>query len=260
MEGASIMLRRMAGLGITPNMVSYFGLACSLVTASCFALGAADTLPWETGDSPSHTSWWPLVGAVLYGFSAIADVVDGHLARSHNLATKFGAVLDSTLDRFGEMAVFIGCAVHFAARGNVTYVLIACIAMTASTQISYVKARAENMTTGLGVGFWQRAERMVALIIAGLSGRIPSALCIMALFPMFTVLRRVVLAQRLLGETRESRLEAMFDRVLPWRQPRFAGAYLALCAGIAMAIVVLPWLHPFFYGVMDPLKAVLRLA
>jgi CDP-diacylglycerol---glycerol-3-phosphate 3-phosphatidyltransferase len=253
------MLRRMADLGITPNMVSYFGLACSLITAVYFALGAAHTLPWETASSPAPTSWWPLLGAVFYGVAAIADVVDGHLARSHNLATKFGAVLDSTLDRFGEMAVFIGCAVYFAAHGNVTYVLIACIAMTASMQISYVKARAENMTSGLGVGFWQRAERMVALILGGVTGRVASVLCIMALFPMFTVLRRVLLAQRLLGETRESRLEAMFDRTLPWRQPRFSSAYLLLCAAIASAIVVLPWMHEFFYGVMDPLKAVLRL-
>jgi hypothetical protein len=138
-------------------------------------------------------------------------------------------------------------------------VLIACIAMTASTQISYVKARAENMTTGLGVGFWQRAERMIALILGGLTGRVPAVLCIMALFPMFTVLRRVLLAQRLLGESRDSRLEEWFDRILPWRQPRFSAPNLALCAAIVAAIIVLPWMHPFFYGAMDPLKAALHL-
>jgi CDP-diacylglycerol--glycerol-3-phosphate 3-phosphatidyltransferase len=256
MEEESMMLRRIADLGVTPNMISYFGLACSLLTAAFFAIGAGHTLPWEAA-SPAATSWWPFYAAVFYGLAAIADVVDGHLARSQDLATKFGAVLDSTLDRFGEMAVFIGCAVYFAAHGNVTYVLIACIAMTASTQISYVKARAENMTTGLGVGFWQRAERMVALILAGVLGRVSSVLCITALFPMFTVVRRVLLAQRLLGESRESRLEAIFDRTLPWRQRRFTAPYLLLCVAIATAIAVLPWLHPFFYGVMDPLRAVM---
>ena len=258
MEESSMMLRRMAGLGITPNMVSVFGLAASLLTAGCLALGAADTLPWEAATSPAKTSWWPFIGAVLYGLAALADVLDGHLARSNNLATKFGAVLDSTLDRFGEAAVFIGCAVHFAAAGNVTYVLIACLAMIASTQISYVKARAENMTTGLGVGFWQRAERMIALILGGVIGRVPSVLCIMALFPMFTVARRVLLAQRLLGEARDSRLEEIFDRTLPWRQPRFSPPNLILVAVIVVAIVVAPWIHPFVYGVMDPLKALLK--
>jgi phosphatidylglycerophosphate synthase len=240
-------------------MVSTFGLACSVFTAACFAMGAGHTLPWEAVSSPSSTSWWPFAGAVFYGLAAIADVVDGQLARRNNLATKFGAVLDSTLDRFGEMAVFIGCTVHFAARGNVTYVLIAGIAMSASIQISYVKARAENLTPSLEVGFWQRAERMVALILGGVLGRVPAVLCIMALFPMFTVLRRVLLAQRLLGESRESRIEGLFDRVLPWRQPRFSTPYLLLCATIACAIGVLPWVHPFFYATMDPLRAAMRL-
>lgn len=252
-------LRRLADLGVTPNMVSYAGLAFAIVTAACFLAGAGHTLPWESPDSPAPTSWWPFAGAIFFGFSAIADVLDGQLARRNGLATKFGAVLDSTLDRFGDMAVFIGCAMYFAARGNVSYVLIACLAMAATTQISYVKARAENLTSGLGVGFWQRAERMVAMILGGLLGRVPTVLCIMALFPMFTVLRRVLLAHRLLGEARDSRLEKAFDRTLPWRQPRFSTSYLALCAAITVAILVLPWVHPFFYGVMDPLRAALQL-
>jgi phosphatidylglycerophosphate synthase len=236
-------------------MVSYTGLAFALLTGGCFLAGAGHTLSWEASDSPAPTSWWPFAGGIFFALSAIADVLDGQLARRSGLATKFGAVLDSTLDRFGDMAVFIGCAVYFAAQGNVSYVLIACLAMTAATQISYVKARAESLTTGLEVGFWQRAERMVAMILGGMLGRVPAVLCILALFPMFTVLRRLLLAQRLLGEARDSKLEDAFDRALPWRQPRFATPYLVLCTAIIVAILVLPWLHPFFYGVMDPLRA-----
>jgi hypothetical protein len=115
------------------------------------------------------------------------------------------------------------------------------------------------MTTGLGVGFWQRAERIVATILGGATGRVPSALCIMALFPMFTVLRRVLLAQRLLGEARDTRLEEAFDRLLPWRRPRFSAPYFVVCAVLATAIVVLPHVHPFFYGGMDPLRSLFRL-
>ena len=104
----------------------------------------------------------------------------------------------------------------------------------------------------------EEIERMVAVILGGVFGRVPSVLCIMALFPMFTVLRRVLLAQRLLGAARESRLEATFDRVLPWRQPRYSPRYLLLCAALATAIVVLPWMDPFFYGTADPLGAWVR--
>jgi CDP-diacylglycerol--glycerol-3-phosphate 3-phosphatidyltransferase len=238
-------------------MVSAVGLLFAFAAAGCFLTAAGHTLPWETSSPPTPSSWWPVAGGVALGFSALADILDGRLARRTGLATQFGAVLDSTLDRFGDMAVCIGCALYFAAQGNVTFVLISCVAMAASTQISYVKARAEHLTSGLEVGFWQRAERMVAMILGGLLGRVPTVLCLTALFPLFTVLRRVALARRRLAAAPPSRFEPSFDRLLPWRQQRFSGPYLALCAVIIAAIVVLPRVHPFFYGIADPLRAVL---
>lgn len=247
---------RLAAAGVTPNMVSYLGLALALGAAYCFALGAGH-VPWGSEQAPA--SWWGVAGGVLLGLSALADILDGPLARATNLATRFGAVLDSTLDRFGDMAVLIGCAVYFGARANVTYILLACLAMSAGTQVSYVKARAESLTSGLGVGFWQRPERTAALILGGLIGRVPVVLCILALFPMFTVLRRVMLAYRLLGNPQQSRLEKWLDESAPWTQPRFSAPYFATCLVITIAIVVLPELHPFFYGLTDPLRTILRI-
>jgi hypothetical protein len=62
----------------------------------------------------------------------------------------------------------------------------------------------------------------------------------------------------LLGEARDSRLEEFFDRALPWRQPRFSAPNLILVAVIIAAIALGPSLHPFFYGVMDPLGSLLQ--
>jgi len=248
------VFRQMAALGVTPNMISVLGLVFAFATGACLLAGAGHVLPVEDTTPPLPQSWWPLGAGFFFLLSALADILDGQLARRSGLATKFGAVFDSTLDRFGDMAIYIACALYFAAHGNLTFVLISCLAMVATTQISYVKARAENLTTGLGVGFWQRAERMVAMILGGAFGRVPAALCILALFPMFTVLRRVLLAQRLLGAARESSMEATFERVLPWRQPRYSPPYLILCAAIASAIVWLPWVDPFFFGAADPLR------
>ena len=254
---ASTFLSRLAGAGVTPNFVSYVGLALALAAAYCFALGAGHVLPWESAQAPA--SWWGVAGGILLGLSALADILDGPLARANNLTTPFGAVLDSTLDRFGDMAVLIGCAVYFGALANVTYILVTCLAMSAGTQVSYVKARAESLTSGLGVGFWQRPERTAALILGGLLGRVPVVLCVLAIFPMFTVLRRVLLAYRLLGNPQQSRLEKWLDESAPWTQRRYSVPYFATCLVIAVAIVGLPTLHPFFYGSTDPLRAILRI-
>ncbi len=256
------LIGALVAAGITPNMVSYAGLACAVASGCALALGAGHTLPWRSGTTPVATSWWPAVAGVLLGLSALADILDGRLARRGNLETRFGAVLDSTLDRFGDMAVFIGCALYYARLGNVTYVLVCCLAIVGSTQISYVKARGENLVEGLGIGFWQRGERMVAVILGALAGRVPTVLWISAVFPLFTVLRRVRRASALLAESPSSgtEIEALAERFAPWRQPRRSLMYGAFCVLVAAAIVAGPWIDPFFYGATDPLRALLDAA
>jgi CDP-diacylglycerol--glycerol-3-phosphate 3-phosphatidyltransferase len=248
--------------GITPNMVSYAGLVCALGSSAALALGAGDTLPWDEGTGAGGKSWWPAIAGVLLGVSALADILDGRLARKGNLQTRFGAVLDSTLDRFGDMAVFVGCALYYAGVGNMTYVLVSCLAMVGSTQVSYVKARGENLVDGLGIGFWQRGERMVAMIIGGLTGRVPTVLWISAVFPLLTVWLRVRRARTLLSEPggHESSIERFAREFAPWRQPRRSLSYRLLCVLIAGMIVAGPWLEPFFYGTTDPLREFLRAA
>jgi CDP-diacylglycerol--glycerol-3-phosphate 3-phosphatidyltransferase len=243
---------RLVGLGITPNRVSYAGLICAFAGGACLALGAGHVLPLEAGSisAPASASWWPLIAAVFIAASSAADVLDGRLARGAGMQTRFGAVLDSTLDRFGDMAIFIGCAVYFGARGNATWVALACVGLVATVQISYVKARAENLVEGLGVGFWQRGERMATILCGAVAGRMPAALWIMAVFPLFTVLRRILEARRKL------------ERVQPRRHlslgPRGTLSHALLSLAIALAVWLAPWIHPFFYGMTDPLGDLLR--
>ena len=239
-------------------MVSYAGLVCALLASVCLFYGAGDAPPWEAQSAPVRASWWPFVAGTLFGISALLDIFDGILARGTGMHSRWGAVLDSTLDRFGDMAVFSGCVLHFAANGNLTFVLISCVAMVATVQISYVKARGENLTSGLGVGFWQRAERMTLLIVGGLLGRIPLVLCMSAVFPMLTVLRRIRLARRLLtGDDRvPPRLEQLAERYAPWRRRRSSPVYLGFGALLAVAIYVLPTIAPSLYGATDPGRSV----
>lgn len=255
----SAWIRALVRLGITPNAVSYAGAACAVAAGACLAIGAGDVLPPERPGVPVPASWWPLAAGVLWGFSALLDLADGRLARGGDLQTAFGAVLDSTLDRFGDAAVFAGCAVYFAHHGNATYVLVSCLAATAAGQVSYVKARAENLVDGLGVGFWQRGERMVALLVGMLSGHVATALCVSAVFPLFTVLRRVRLARALLAAPEApARSEAdSMVALAPWRRRRSSRAYQLFCLSVAVAIVVAPWVAPTLYATTDPLGELL---
>lgn len=258
---------RLIALGVTPNRISYAGLLCALGAAAALAAGAGHLPPWSSGGwyAPDVTlappaSWWPFAAAVLLAVSAMLDLLDGAVARAAGLETRFGAILDSTLDRFGDIALYAGCAVYWSGRSNVTFVLLSFLAAAGAVQVSYVKARAESLVEGLGVGFWQRGERIVALLIGAASGSVATALLMLAVFPLFTVLRRVRLARRLVGAAAGSgephqTASAVYTLLAaaPWNQGRRAVAYWAFCAVLATTIIAGPHLHPFFGGVEDPL-------
>lgn len=247
-------------------MVSYAGFACALAAAVALGAGAGHALPLvgdRSGGRPA--SWWPAAAAVLLAVAALADLLDGAVARAAGMQTRFGALLDSTLDRFGDVALFAGCAVYYAVQGNVSLVLVSFLAAASAVQVSYVKARGENLVEGLGVGFWQRGERIVTLLVGCVSGNVATSLCMLALFPPFTVLRRVRLARELLGEDdprrRRSATPAKLEDLLaslPWRRGRRTLIYWLFCTLITVAIVAGPHVHPFLSGLDDPLGDRLR--
>jgi CDP-diacylglycerol--glycerol-3-phosphate 3-phosphatidyltransferase len=162
----------LARLGVTPDMVSWAGLGLAIACGACLAVGASHTLP--LGGPKPDASWWPVLAGLMLGLSALADLLDGDLARARGAGSRFGALLDSTLDRFGDAAILTGCALHFAALGNVSYVLLACLGLTVTIQVSYVKARSETLVEApkRSVGYWQRGERMVALLCACFLGHV----------------------------------------------------------------------------------------
>jgi phosphatidylglycerophosphate synthase len=239
-------------------MISWSGLLFAAGAGVCFALGAGDAPPWEADRTAAVTSWWPAGAGICLVLAAAADLLDGAFARRAGLATNYGAVLDSTLDRFGDAVIFLGCSVYFALVGNVTFVLLSGVALAATVQVSYVKARGENLTSGLGMGFWQRGERFGLLLVASFLGRMPAAICVLAIFPMFTVLLRSLEAKRkLAGPETLLPAQAAALRLAP-RWARGSPAWLGLGVAIAVAVFFLPWLDPFFYGLRDPLGALLR--
>jgi phosphatidylglycerophosphate synthase len=143
-------------LGLTPNALTVIGFGIS---------AAAAAAAWQQ-------AW--LVAAFLVIFGGSFDMLDGGLARAQNRVTRFGAFLDSTLDRWGEGVVYIGIVAGASAAGFVAGAVMAAAAAVSSFQVSYTRAKAESLRLHGEVGIAPRAERLVlltaGLVLAGLDG------------------------------------------------------------------------------------------
>jgi CDP-diacylglycerol--glycerol-3-phosphate 3-phosphatidyltransferase len=124
------------------------------------------------------------------------DMLDGALARRTNQATRFGAILDSTLDRLSEAVLLIGILVLYAGEQSTTGILLAGVALIGSLLVSYIRARAEALGLECQVGLFTRAERVVVLALGLLLNQIDNALiialAIIVAFSFFTAGQRLL--------------------------------------------------------------------
>jgi CDP-diacylglycerol--glycerol-3-phosphate 3-phosphatidyltransferase len=179
-------------VGATPDRITLAGLAFTILGGYCLARGASQQVPYYTfTDGP--VGWWPLLAAAALILASACDMLDGAVARLTGRGSRAGALLDSTVDRFSDIAIFLGCWLHFATRDtpSITYQCLALAALCNALLISYVKARAENMIDDCSVGFWLRGERLVAVMVGCLTGHVPAVLWQLTLSGAFTVARRV---------------------------------------------------------------------
>lgn len=136
------------------------------------------------------------LGGALLIVAALFDAIDGTLARLLNRVTRFGAFLDSTMDRFSEAAIFLGILIYFHKQGASTEVILTYIAIVGSLMVSYTRARAEGMGVSIRGGFLTRFERVVILIVLLLLNQLTLALWILAPLTHFTALQRMWLMWR----------------------------------------------------------------
>jgi phosphatidylglycerophosphate synthase len=137
---------------------------------------------------------------VLAGLLVLAggffDLVDGVVARHFGISTRFGAFLDSTLDRLVDMALLLGISVHYAAQGDPASVLLSGSALVTSVLVSYAKARAELEIPSFEVGLLERGERVGLLAAGALFGFMVPALWVITIGSTITVIQRFALARR----------------------------------------------------------------
>jgi archaetidylinositol phosphate synthase len=162
---------------LDPNTLTVIGAVGSLVAGAAFAAG------------------WFLAGGVLMLASGFFDLVDGVVARHQGISTRFGAFLDSTLDRLADMAVFVGMATHFAFAGRGDLALLAGVALMATVLVSYAAACAKiALPESTNVGFFERGERVGILAAGAILGFPVIALAIVAVGSTTTVIQRFVRA------------------------------------------------------------------
>src|ERR1700760_515155 len=169
--GAAIdRIVRWLGLSrIPPNVLTFLGLVINIVAAYLFAAGK---FRWA--------------GVVVIG-AGLFDMVDGRVARETNRVTRFGGFFDSVLDRYSDLGVLVGLLVYYASINRNFYVVLTAIVMTGTVMVSYTRARAENTIPRCKVGFLERPERVVLIIIGALFNRMPHVLWVLAVLSNVTV-------------------------------------------------------------------------
>jgi CDP-diacylglycerol---glycerol-3-phosphate 3-phosphatidyltransferase len=161
-------------MGISANALTIIGCLLNVAVAMVIATGRLQ------------------LGGVCLIAAASFDGLDGTLARQMGKPTKFGAFLDSVLDRISESAIFLGLAWWYMGQGHTVETLLAYVAVVGSLMVSYTRARAEGIGTDCKVGLLTRVERSVLLIAALILGLAAPALWILAVGTLFTTLYRIV--------------------------------------------------------------------
>ena len=191
--------RVLVRMGVGPDTLTCAGAISTTAVAVCLAFGTRSRFAWSLTPGAPANAYLLLAGVAMY-MACASDMLDGAVARLGGKASRFGAFLDSTLDRYSDFAVYAGIAASYAwqSPANITFVLLCMVATFNCFMISYAKARAEDFIDSCGVGFWQRGERSAAILIATFAHNIPALVVQQAALPMFTVLRRIAHTRALL--------------------------------------------------------------
>lgn len=182
---------------IHPNVLTFLGLLINTWAAFLFAAGS---FRWA--------------GVVVIG-AALFDMVDGRVARETNRVTRFGGFFDSVVDRYSDLALFMGLLVYYASINRFFYIVLTAIVMTGSVMVSYTRARAECTIPKCKVGFLERPERVVLIIIGALSGRMAPVLWVIAVLSNLTVIHRMVYTFQETKRLEEAQLRAVPAKEVP---------------------------------------------
>ena len=173
--------RVLARWNVSPDFVTLVGL---VLTIGVGILAGMGEIRWA---------------GVVYVFAAICDAIDGTLARVGGKGSRFGAFLDSTIDRFEESIVFLGLIIYYARVGGMYEVPLILVAAIGSLMVSYTRARAEALGVSCKVGFMTRVPRVLIMIVGMILDQVLIALILIAATSLFTAIHRLYHVWRMTG-------------------------------------------------------------
>jgi CDP-diacylglycerol---glycerol-3-phosphate 3-phosphatidyltransferase len=177
------IVRGLALTRISPNVLTFLGLVINIIAAVLFGYANAQ----------NYSRMFMYAGLVIIG-AGIFDMVDGRVARATGQVTTFGAFFDSVIDRYSDVALFFGLLVYYARANRFFYLVLVAIVMVSSVMVSYTRARAESLIGACKVGFMERPERVVLVIIGGLFARwgaMAPVLWVLAVLSTITIIHRI---------------------------------------------------------------------
>ena len=167
-------------LRIHPNVLTLVGVIVNFAAAWQFAMGEFVT-----------------AGFIMLAGN-IFDFIDGKVAEATNTKSDFGGFWDSVMDRFSDLSLFVGVMFLYAELGRTDYVMIAAFAMMFSVMTSYTRARAESLVEKCKVGFMERPERIVLVMIGAFTNRMGAVLWVILVLSVVTVIDRIYFTWRTL--------------------------------------------------------------
>jgi len=183
-----------------------------------------------------------LAGTIMI-VANIFDFIDGKVAQETNTVSRFGAFWDSTLDRFSDIALFLGLIYRYSTLRRTDYVMVASLAMMFSIMTSYARARAESLIDKCKVGFMERPERIVLFMIGAFTNRMAAVLWVILALSILAVANRIYYTYLVLnGRPMPSKdgVAGVFNRAFFWTDERTTIPYDLW----VIAILSFVWLTP----------------
>jgi CDP-diacylglycerol--glycerol-3-phosphate 3-phosphatidyltransferase len=175
------IVRMLALARINPNVLTFMGLVVNIAAAFFFGYADAD----------NQRKMFFYAGLVIIG-SGFFDLVDGRVARASNKVTRFGGFFDSVVDRYSDASQYFGLLVFYARGDRTFYIVLTGFVMISAIMVSYTRARAESLIGSCKVGFMERPERLVLIILGALFNRMAPVLWLIAVLSTITVIHRTV--------------------------------------------------------------------
>jgi phosphatidylglycerophosphate synthase len=175
------IVRILALTRINPNVLTLMGLVVNTYAAFLFGYATAE----------NQRRMFFYAGLVIIA-SGFFDLVDGRVARASNQVTRFGGFFDSVVDRYSDASLFFGLLVFYARGNRFFYVVLTALVMISAIMVSYARARAESLIGTCRVGFMERPERLVLLIIGALFNVMAPVLWVIAVLSTITVIHRIL--------------------------------------------------------------------